>query len=126
MLEHAGMDASEAFNDVGHSSDAKDMLKEYKIGVLISKKDNNLQKQQQQQQQPPSIVATEGAGAAAPAEDSPAALGSALTALRLDGDAAAAAPPAAAAAPAAPAPAPADNVAAPASSVTGWISSFFE
>uniref|UniRef100_A0A0N4ZE64 (3R)-3-hydroxyacyl-CoA dehydrogenase n=1 Tax=Parastrongyloides trichosuri TaxID=131310 RepID=A0A0N4ZE64_PARTI len=34
ILEQGGGDATEAFNDVGHSSDAKEMAKEYLIGTL--------------------------------------------------------------------------------------------
>ncbi|KAJ2616396.1 Cytochrome b5 [Coemansia sp. RSA 1365] len=34
ILEHAGIDASDAFEDIGHSEDAHDMLKEYLIGKL--------------------------------------------------------------------------------------------
>ncbi|XP_048966718.1 cytochrome b5 type B isoform X2 [Canis lupus dingo] len=32
LLEQAGADASESFEDVGHSSDAREMLKQYYIG----------------------------------------------------------------------------------------------
>nr|XP_004661712.1 cytochrome b5 type B [Jaculus jaculus] len=32
LLEQAGVDASESFEDVGHSYDAREMLKEYYIG----------------------------------------------------------------------------------------------
>ncbi|MBZ3885375.1 Cytochrome b5 type B [Sciurus carolinensis] len=32
LLEQAGTDASESFEDVGHSSDAREMLKQYYIG----------------------------------------------------------------------------------------------
>uniref|UniRef100_A0A2K6FR82 Cytochrome b5 type B n=1 Tax=Propithecus coquereli TaxID=379532 RepID=A0A2K6FR82_PROCO len=32
LLEQAGVDASESFEDVGHSSDAREMLKQYYIG----------------------------------------------------------------------------------------------
>ncbi|XP_012597829.1 cytochrome b5 type B isoform X1 [Microcebus murinus] len=32
LLEQAGIDASESFEDVGHSSDAREMLKQYYIG----------------------------------------------------------------------------------------------
>nr|CAH7755847.1 unnamed protein product [Callosobruchus chinensis] len=35
LLEQAGKDASEAFEDVGHSSDARDLMTKYKIGELI-------------------------------------------------------------------------------------------
>lgn len=35
LLEHAGQDSTEAFEDVGHSTDAREMLKEYFIGELI-------------------------------------------------------------------------------------------
>lgn len=31
-------DATESFEDVGHSMDARDMMKKYKIGVLAEKK----------------------------------------------------------------------------------------
>ncbi|KAF9823403.1 hypothetical protein SFRURICE_006616 [Spodoptera frugiperda] len=34
ILEAAGQDATIAFEDVGHSEDAKAMLKKYKIGTL--------------------------------------------------------------------------------------------
>jgi len=34
LIEHAGIDASEGFEDVGHSSDAREMLAEYYIGEL--------------------------------------------------------------------------------------------
>lgn len=35
LLEQAGKEATEAFEDVGHSSDARDLMKKYKIGELI-------------------------------------------------------------------------------------------
>ncbi|KAL0878737.1 hypothetical protein ABMA27_003785 [Loxostege sticticalis] len=34
LLENAGKDASQAFEDVGHSEDARELLKKYKIGTL--------------------------------------------------------------------------------------------
>ncbi|EDQ91242.1 uncharacterized protein MONBRDRAFT_19975 [Monosiga brevicollis MX1] len=34
MMDHAGQDGTEAFEDTGHSQDARDMLAEYEIGVL--------------------------------------------------------------------------------------------
>ncbi|KAJ2726767.1 hypothetical protein GGI07_000278 [Coemansia sp. Benny D115] len=34
ILEHAGIDATEAFEDIGHSEDARDMLKAYFVGNL--------------------------------------------------------------------------------------------
>ncbi|KAK2722394.1 cytochrome b5-like [Artemia franciscana] len=34
LLEQAGKDGTAEFEDVGHSSDARDMMKDYKIGVL--------------------------------------------------------------------------------------------
>jgi len=34
LIENAGIDATENFEDVGHSSDARDMLAEYYIGEL--------------------------------------------------------------------------------------------
>ena len=35
LVEHGGQDATEPFEDVGHSTDARDMMKEYLIGELI-------------------------------------------------------------------------------------------
>ncbi|KAL8601123.1 Cytochrome b5 [Nucella lapillus] len=34
LLEQAGSDATEAFEDVGHSTDARDLMKDYLIGEL--------------------------------------------------------------------------------------------
>ena len=34
LIEHAGQDATEPFEDVGHSTDARDMMKDYLIGEL--------------------------------------------------------------------------------------------
>ncbi|XP_053127435.1 cytochrome b5 [Hemicordylus capensis] len=34
LLEQAGRDATESFEDVGHSVDAQEMLKQYLVGVL--------------------------------------------------------------------------------------------
>ncbi|KAH8309543.1 cytochrome b5 [Drosophila kikkawai] len=35
LIEQAGKDATENFEDVGHSNDARDMMKKYKIGELV-------------------------------------------------------------------------------------------
>lgn len=35
LLEQAGRDASEAFEDVGHSSDARELMKKYLVGDII-------------------------------------------------------------------------------------------
>ncbi|XP_031639588.1 cytochrome b5 [Contarinia nasturtii] len=35
LLEQAGKDASESFEDVGHSTDAREMMKRYKVGEVI-------------------------------------------------------------------------------------------
>jgi len=35
LLEQAGKEASEAFEDVGHSSDARELMKKYQIGELV-------------------------------------------------------------------------------------------
>nr|BAN20243.1 cytochrome B5 [Riptortus pedestris] len=34
LMEQSGQDATEAFEDVGHSSDAREMMKKFKIGEL--------------------------------------------------------------------------------------------
>mmetsp|Transcript_115298 Transcript_115298/g.162105 ORF Transcript_115298/g.162105 Transcript_115298/m.162105 type:complete len:130 (+) Transcript_115298:55-444(+) len=46
VLETAGTDASGAFDDVGHSSDARDMLKKYKIGELPEEEKEKLKEAQ--------------------------------------------------------------------------------
>ncbi|GJQ84499.1 cytb5 [Trypoxylus dichotomus] len=35
LLEQAGKDASEAFEDVGHSTDARELMQKYKIGDIV-------------------------------------------------------------------------------------------
>ncbi len=35
LIENAGDDSTEAFEDVGHSSDAREMMKDYLIGELV-------------------------------------------------------------------------------------------
>lgn len=35
LLEQAGKDGSEAFEDVGHSSDARELMVKYKIGEVV-------------------------------------------------------------------------------------------
>jgi len=35
LLEQAGKDGTEAFEDVGHSTDARELMKKYKIGELV-------------------------------------------------------------------------------------------
>lgn len=37
LLEQAGGDATESFEDVGHSTDARDLMKEYLVGELHEK-----------------------------------------------------------------------------------------
>lgn len=41
LLQQAGQDATEAFNDVGHSSDARAMTEEYLIGRLPDEETRN-------------------------------------------------------------------------------------
>lgn len=35
LLEQAGNDGTEAFEDVGHSTDARELMKKYKIGEVV-------------------------------------------------------------------------------------------
>ncbi|XP_018397904.1 PREDICTED: cytochrome b5-like isoform X1 [Cyphomyrmex costatus] len=35
LLEQSGRDATEAFEDIGHSTDARQMMESYKIGELV-------------------------------------------------------------------------------------------
>ena len=34
LLEHAGIDGTDDFEDVGHSDDAKELMKSFKIGIV--------------------------------------------------------------------------------------------
>ncbi|XP_034948422.1 cytochrome b5-like isoform X2 [Chelonus insularis] len=40
LYEQAGLDATEAFENVGHSSDARQMMEPYKIGELVEEERN--------------------------------------------------------------------------------------
>ncbi|KAI8127242.1 hypothetical protein FF38_11553 [Lucilia cuprina] len=42
LMEQAGKDATENFEDVGHSSDAREMMKQYKIGELVPEERTNI------------------------------------------------------------------------------------
>ncbi|XP_062564106.1 cytochrome b5-like isoform X2 [Armigeres subalbatus] len=35
LIEHAGKDATNEFNDVGHSTDAKEQMKQFVVGEII-------------------------------------------------------------------------------------------
>lgn len=48
LLEQAGKDASESFEDVGHSTDARDLMKRYKIGEVIESERTNVQEKKPQ------------------------------------------------------------------------------
>ncbi|KAH0564319.1 cytochrome b5 isoform X1 [Cotesia glomerata] len=41
LLEQAGKDGTEPFEDVGHSSDAKQMVEPYKVGELLEEERDN-------------------------------------------------------------------------------------
>ncbi|XP_075169035.1 cytochrome b5 isoform X2 [Haematobia irritans] len=42
LIEQAGKDATENFEDVGHSSDAREMMQQYKIGELVAEERTNV------------------------------------------------------------------------------------
>lgn len=42
LLDHAGKDASEDFNDVGHSSDAIALMNKYQVGEIVAAERRNL------------------------------------------------------------------------------------
>ncbi|KAJ3084304.1 cytochrome b5 [Rhizoclosmatium globosum] len=41
MMENAGFDATDAFEEIGHSDDARDLLKGMKIGTLVDSVSSN-------------------------------------------------------------------------------------
>uniref|UniRef100_A0A6V7IKZ8 Cytochrome b5 heme-binding domain-containing protein n=1 Tax=Bracon brevicornis TaxID=1563983 RepID=A0A6V7IKZ8_9HYME len=41
LLDHLGKDASEDFDDVGHSTDAQDLMKKYLIGEIVQEERTN-------------------------------------------------------------------------------------
>ena len=131
MLEHAGLDASEAFDDVGHSADAKEMLEEYRIGVLAAVT----------QADGASITATTTTTATTapttPTTSTPTTIGDMMTLLSVDESTHATTehatlnttgtPTPLSASPPPPAPSPPAPTAAPgkAEGISGWVSSFF-
>lgn len=49
LIEYAGKDSTEAFDDVGHSQDAKDLLKQYHVGTIVaSERASNKKKQKEE------------------------------------------------------------------------------
>lgn len=44
LVENAGLDSSDEFDDVGHSKDAKEMLTEYEIGRVEGEEEEEKQK----------------------------------------------------------------------------------
>lgn len=53
LLEQAGNDATAAFEDVGHSTDARDMRDSYYIGEIVES-DRKKNKGEDEKQEPPS------------------------------------------------------------------------
>lgn len=43
LLDHKGVDASEDFDDVGHSTDAHELMKKYLIGEIVAAERKNIQ-----------------------------------------------------------------------------------
>lgn len=41
LLDHRGTDASEDFDDVGHSNDAMELMKKYRVGELVESERKN-------------------------------------------------------------------------------------
>lgn len=41
LLDHKGIDASEDFDDVGHSNDAMELMKKYQVGELVESERKN-------------------------------------------------------------------------------------
>lgn len=52
MIEYAGKEATEAFEDVGHSLDAKDILKTYHVGTIVEaeRAANKVQKKKEEKE----------------------------------------------------------------------------
>lgn len=46
-MEQAGKEATEAFEDVGHSTDARDLMKKYKVGELVESERKNIPEKSQ-------------------------------------------------------------------------------
>lgn len=47
LLEQAGKESTEAFEDVGHSTDARDLMKKYKVGELVESERKNIPEKSQ-------------------------------------------------------------------------------
>ncbi|XP_052815142.1 cytochrome b5-like [Mya arenaria] len=46
LLEQAGGDATDAFEDVGHSTDARELMKDYLVGDIVESDKKNRKKQE--------------------------------------------------------------------------------
>jgi cytochrome b involved in lipid metabolism len=49
LIEYAGKESTEAFNDIGHSQDAKDIMKKYRVGTIVeAERTSNKAKQKEE------------------------------------------------------------------------------
>lgn len=49
LIEYAGKETTEAFNDIGHSQDAKDLMKKYVVGTIVeAERQANLAKKKEE------------------------------------------------------------------------------
>ena len=48
LIEYAGKETTESFNDIGHSQDAKELMKKYHIGTIVEaeRKSNKSKKEE--------------------------------------------------------------------------------
>jgi cytochrome b involved in lipid metabolism len=46
LIEYAGKESTEAFDDIGHSQDAKDIMKKYLVGAIVEAERRSNKKKQ--------------------------------------------------------------------------------
>ncbi|XP_070503761.1 cytochrome b5-like [Chironomus tepperi] len=47
LIEYAGKETTEAFNDIGHSQDAKEIMKKYHVGAIVEAERKSNQKKEE-------------------------------------------------------------------------------
>ncbi|KAG5673607.1 hypothetical protein PVAND_003638 [Polypedilum vanderplanki] len=50
LVEYAGKESTEAFDDIGHSQDAKDIMKKYHVGTIVEDERRSNKKKQKEEQ----------------------------------------------------------------------------
>ncbi|KAH3772762.1 cytochrome b5-like [Dreissena polymorpha] len=62
LLEQAGGDATDAFEDVGHSTDARELMKDYLVGEIVESERKNKENQEKTSPSAPTSSSVSSSG----------------------------------------------------------------